>query len=862
MIGGGMERKFMRFMRLLVLAAIIAIGTAFTVSAQPVDSLWQPLAVVDVTALTGDYQIRAAACVEKDGIGPYIYVAGGRNYSSITDNVVYRFNLDWTLNATYPQPTGSGFGYCDLAWDGNYLYGLTSYYIFAFDLNGNLVPSYNIPLPALITVDRGLAYDPATDHFWIGNGGEPGLVEVNRAGAVVSSGYFIDGVLAWDNYDPPGPWLWIVYSSGLNTIKKYNPWTHSLVSTQIFSLPGYSFSYNRGWEFTTSYNVIRPGHVKMIGVADGGLSNSDLVYVLDMYSGFDPDVPAAPYFFTVTTNSATLQASLSWTNPRLTAGGDTMTAINSIVVERNNSIIATLSGAPGQPMTYSDVLPVSGFYTYEVYCWNDSGAGLHAERSPWIGLDIPAAPSNVLAVPNNLTARLTWTAPTAGAHGGYWPPGSWDGQKIYRDGALLNVLTGTNVTYTDTVAEPGTYTYGVAYFNAAGDGPVCNAPPIGLEIFQSGIIANGGFETGSIEPWYEPQVPPYWGVTGTGVHSGNYCAYNGNAYNPTPLRQNFSPVPVSSITSVTFWLKQDSDFGAAWVTFYYSDGSYNAHEYSGVHSWAQYNATSYLQHGKNLTCIQLQFGFSDDWEGWIDDVSILVDTTALAATISIDPVNPPIMVPPGGGFFDFNVTAMNSGAVPRVMDIWTMCQTPNTYWVGPIFYAYGLTLPAGVSVTRTRTQLVPSFAPSGTYTYEARIGYYPNVIAASDNFTFVKQPGGMTADEYLQAGEWLNTGEDFSLASPVGGGETPSLSTDFGVTVSPNPFNASTVACYKLQIAGHVSLKVYDTAGRLVATLEEGWREAGEHKATFEGSEIPSGVYIYRLQAGENTATGKMVLLK
>jgi hypothetical protein len=79
---------------------------------------------------------------------------------------------------------------------------------------------------------------------------------------------------------------------------------------------------------------------------------------------------------------------------------------------------------------------------------------------------------------------------------------------------------------------------------------------------------------------------------------------------------------------------------------------------------------------------------------------------------------------------------------------------------------------------------------------------------------------------------------------------------------SPNPFNSSTIVSYRLQVAGHVSLKVYDTAGRLVATLVEGWREAGEYQVTFDGSGLPSGVYLYRLQAGENMAAGKLVLLK
>jgi hypothetical protein len=78
----------------------------------------------------------------------------------------------------------------------------------------------------------------------------------------------------------------------------------------------------------------------------------------------------------------------------------------------------------------------------------------------------------------------------------------------------------------------------------------------------------------------------------------------------------------------------------------------------------------------------------------------------------------------------------------------------------------------------------------------------------------------------------------------------------------PNPFNPSTAIRYELRAASHVSLKVYDTSGRVVATLVDGWRQAGEHRATFDGSGLAAGVYLVRLEAGGATATQKVVLLK
>jgi hypothetical protein len=84
----------------------------------------------------------------------------------------------------------------------------------------------------------------------------------------------------------------------------------------------------------------------------------------------------------------------------------------------------------------------------------------------------------------------------------------------------------------------------------------------------------------------------------------------------------------------------------------------------------------------------------------------------------------------------------------------------------------------------------------------------------------------------------------------------------FQYKASPNPFNPSTTINYQLPAAGHVNLQVYDTAGRLVTTLADGWRESGNHQVTFDGSHLPSGLYLYRLTAGANSASGKMVLLK
>jgi hypothetical protein len=78
----------------------------------------------------------------------------------------------------------------------------------------------------------------------------------------------------------------------------------------------------------------------------------------------------------------------------------------------------------------------------------------------------------------------------------------------------------------------------------------------------------------------------------------------------------------------------------------------------------------------------------------------------------------------------------------------------------------------------------------------------------------------------------------------------------------PNPFNPSTAISYELRAASHISLKVSDVSGRIVASLADGWQEAGTHHATFDGSKLSSGLYFVRMQAGDFTAVQKMMLIK
>jgi hypothetical protein len=78
----------------------------------------------------------------------------------------------------------------------------------------------------------------------------------------------------------------------------------------------------------------------------------------------------------------------------------------------------------------------------------------------------------------------------------------------------------------------------------------------------------------------------------------------------------------------------------------------------------------------------------------------------------------------------------------------------------------------------------------------------------------------------------------------------------------PNPFNPSTTIEFALPQAGYVNLSVFNVIGQEVATLTAGDHAVGTFKATWDASGLPSGIYFYRLTAGEYVQTKKAVLMK
>ena len=237
-----------------------------------------------------------------------------------------------------------------------------------------------------------------------------------------------------------------------------------------------------------------------------------------------------------------------------------------------------------------------------------------------------------------------------------------------------------------------------------------------------------------------------------------------------------------------------------------------------------------------------------------------IDTGAavsgLFLNVTLIPQNPPIIIPPSGGSFSYNIAVSNSDSIEHEVDVWCDIILPDGSHYGPVLGPVNTVIPGYESMDRDRTQRIPANAVPGEYSFMAYIGTHPNSICGKDNILFEKL--GHVGSDGLAG--WFNTGEAFGIESK---GDACAAPTEFALFGAyPNPFNPTTTFSYALPEAAEVTLNVYDISGRLVTTLANGWRDAGSHEVTFDATNLASGTYIYRLEAKDFTASGKMVMVK
>ncbi|MGK9368669.1 putative Ig domain-containing protein [Melioribacter sp. Ez-97] len=150
-------------------------------------------------------------------------------------------------------------------------------------------------------------------------------------------------------------------------------------------------------------------------------------------------------------------------------------------------------------------------------------------------------------------------------------------------------------------------------------------------------------------------------------------------------------------------------------------------------------------------------------------------------------------------------------------------------------------------------------------------------------FRIVSGPGEISATgEYSWAPTPSQAGKSYVLMVEVSDGELTAVSTktikvsDTVVGVEedgiprefkllqnfPNPFNPTTTIKYAVPKEAHVRLTVYNVLGQEIATLVNGLKSAGYHTVSFDASNLNTGMYIYKLEAGDFTSIKKMILMK
>ncbi|TKJ39857.1 hypothetical protein CEE37_11305 [candidate division LCP-89 bacterium B3_LCP] len=217
----------------------------------------------------------------------------------------------------------------------------------------------------------------------------------------------------------------------------------------------------------------------------------------------------------------------------------------------------------------------------------------------------------------------------------------------------------------------------------------------------------------------------------------------------------------------------------------------------------------------------------------------------------------PVVLPPQGGTVWFGLSLTNSSTIYyNLYDGWYNLQQPDMQII-PLVLREDLYMPPGGSAARTLYITISGISMPGTYTVTAYTGEHPNIIESWSSFEFEKAAGGDGSQTGGTATFFDGEVEEtFALKGTV----VPEATELLGHF--PEPFNPQASINFNLATPEKVHLEVYNVAGQKVMTLLDRSMQPGFHSETFDGSQMASGLYIYRLQAGAYTATGKMVLMK
>jgi hypothetical protein len=184
---------------------------------------------------------------------------------------------------------------------------------------------------------------------------------------------------------------------------------------------------------------------------------------------------------------------------------------------------------------------------------------------------------------------------------------------------------------------------------------------------------------------------------------------------------------------------------------------------------------------------------------------------------------------------------------------------------------------AGLDVATRRGSL--GAVTSGTRLQSGEITHNDNLLMSNGAVTVLfsyTAPASIGLDTIWAVGVATNTsgsssGDEWNWSAnrslyvklPTGINQSSSVLTDYNLSQNfPNPFNPETSIQFNLPVRSNVQLNVFDANGKIVKELINEERFEGSYNVTFSGDDLPSGIYYYRLNAGQFSKTMKMVLLK
>jgi len=221
-----------------------------------------------------------------------------------------------------------------------------------------------------------------------------------------------------------------------------------------------------------------------------------------------------------------------------------------------------------------------------------------------------------------------------------------------------------------------------------------------------------------------------------------------------------------------------------------------------------------------------------DPDGTRSDIGALYFDQDVKGIVELYPPETPIVIPPEGGAFTYDRWVFNPCDDTLIVDLWSYLYVLGDGRSGPFDQHSDRFIPPHDSLGENNISgYVSGLKPAGDYTLVCYIGDYPSGIIDSSYFYFSK--------------------------------EVPPPPRNYALSQNyPNPFNATTMVNYQLPVDGYVKLEVYNMLGQKVATLVDSRQQTGYRSVTWDASNISSGLYFYKLTAGDFTETRRMMLVK